>query len=44
MDDAAFKAHTITRHDFDADHWLMYSNAGEVCVELDRWLEGVVKA
>ena len=33
-----FKDHDVTIHDYDADHWLILSNAKEISGDLDKWL------
>ncbi|KAJ3555945.1 hypothetical protein NM688_g2295 [Phlebia brevispora] len=37
-----FKHHNVTIRDFEADHWLMYSHAEDVCRELESWIESTV--
>ncbi len=38
----AFKDHDITTHEYDADHWLILSNADEINSDLGAWLDNVV--
>lgn len=42
MEGEEFKQHNVTIRDFDADHWLVFSKADEVCKELESWIEGTV--
>ncbi|KAJ3557328.1 hypothetical protein NM688_g1530 [Phlebia brevispora] len=40
-----FRQHSVTIRDFEADHWLIFSHAADICRELESWIEGtVVKA
>ncbi|KAJ3519316.1 hypothetical protein NM688_g9319 [Phlebia brevispora] len=34
-----FKDHDVTTYEFDADHWLFFSQAQEVCQELEKWIQ-----
>ena len=44
MEGEEFKDHNVTIRDFDADHWLVFSKAGEICQELENWIKGAVVA
>lgn len=39
-----FKEHKITVKVYDADHWLIWSVAGELNRDLDAWMEGFAPA
>ncbi|KAI0341819.1 alpha/beta-hydrolase [Trametopsis cervina] len=39
-----FKQHNITIHDFNGDHWLIFSCADSINKELLRWIEGNISA
>ena len=37
-----FKDHNVTIHEYDADHWSIFSHAKEISADLDEWLTKVV--
>ena len=36
------KDHNVTIHEYDADHWSIFSHAKEISADLDEWLTKVV--
>ncbi|KAJ3557331.1 hypothetical protein NM688_g1528 [Phlebia brevispora] len=37
-----FKHHNVTVRDFEANHWLIFSHAEDICRELESWIESTV--
>ncbi len=37
--DKSFNNHTVTTHEYDADHWLILSKPDEINRDLEAWIE-----